>query len=596
VTDESRRKLAVLLHADVVESTLLVRIDESVAHDRIRDAFQRFSGIIREHGGIAHEIRGDALVAEFSKASDAITAALEFQAANQEHNQKLSDDVCPQLRVGVAMGEVVIADNTVTGEGIVLAQRLEQLAEAGGICIQGAAYETIPKRLPFHFDNLGEKTLKGFSESIRVYAVKTQTEKIENSVPHVPPTDRLAMTQKPSIAVLPFTNMSGDAEQEYFSDGMTEDIITELSRFKTLDVIARHSSFAFKGEKLGIHEIGKKLKVQYVVEGSVRRVGNRVRITVQLIESESENHVWAERYDRDLEDIFELQDEVTSSMVAVLLGRIQKDVAERASRKPTENVKAYELMLQAKAMRDSLGAEDMAHARELLQKAVALDPGYARAFMYLGDTYVVDMWLGLAKEGSPELSLQLARKAAKLDGNDVFIQDHLGFAYLCVGQWENAEAQIARTLAKIVNEAESMAWCGYAYLVMGQHEKALEVVLEAMRLDPLHPHSYDWILGQVYYFTREYDKVISVLMGEALRNSLAHAFLVAAWGQQGHEVEAQAALATFIQQRKREFNSRGIEVGNDSIVDLAGGYRMAWRNADDWEHFIDGLRKAGLPD
>jgi adenylate cyclase len=593
VTEDPRHILAVLLHADVIDSTLLVRQDESVAHDRIRDVFRRFSVTIDSHNGIAHEIRGDALVAEFSKASDAVSAALEFQTANHEFNQSLSGDIRPQLRIGVAMGEVVIADNTVTGEGIVLAQRLEQLAEPGGVCIQGAAYETIPKRLPFRFDNLGEKTLKGFNETIRVYSVKVQTEKTEKGEAI---NDTFAMTKKPSIAVLPLTNMSGDPEQEFFSDGITEDIITELSRFNTLDVIARHSSFAFKGEKLGIREIGEKLKVHYVVEGSVRRVGGRVRITVQLIESESENHVWAEKYDRDIDDIFELQDEVTRSIVAVLVGRIQEDVAERASRKPTENAKAYELMLQAKSLRDSLGAEDMAEARKLLQKAVALDPGYARAYMYLGDTYVVDLWLGLAEEGAPELSLQIARKAVKLDGNDVFIQDHLGYAYLCAGRWEDAEAQITRTLSKIVNEAESMAWCGYAYLVLGLHERALEVVLDAMKLDPLHPHSYDWILGQIYYFTRDYDKVVSILMGEALRNSLAHAFLVAAWGQLDRKDEAIGALKNFINERKREFDSRNISFGGDNIGELAGGYRMMWRLETDWEHFIDGLRKAGLPD
>lgn len=416
------------------------------------------------------------------------------------------------------------------------------------------------------------------------------------AAPAPPVTEAARPRDKPSVAVLPFTNMSGDPEQDYFSDGITEDIITGLSRFRTLFVVARHSSFAFRGENLGVREIGQRLGVQYVVEGSVRRAGTKVRISVQLADALTGNHVWAERYDREFDDIFVVQDEVTRSIVAVLPGRVQEDVADRASRMPTENMKAYEYMLRGKSLRDGLNAEDTAEARELFRKALELDPRYARAYMYLADTYVVDGWLGLAGEGAAGKSLALSRKGAGLDNNDVYIQDQLGYAFLCEGLWEEAEAQFEKTLSKIVNEAESMAWCGYAFLLLGQREKALEVVQEAIRLDPLHSPSIDWILGQIHFFTGDYGAVVQVLIGEALLNSLAHAFLVSAYAHLGQTDEAGAALSEFIRMRRREFASRGIAIQADTVESLAGAYRSMWRNPGDWEHLAGGLRMAGLPD
>ncbi|MDI3336794.1 BTAD domain-containing putative transcriptional regulator [Defluviimonas aestuarii] len=416
------------------------------------------------------------------------------------------------------------------------------------------------------------------------------------ATPAPPVTAAARPRDKPSVAVLPFTNMSGDPEQDYFSDGITEDIITGLSRFRTLFVVARHSSFAIRHENLGVREIGQRLGVEYVVEGSVRRAGTKVRISVQLADALTGNHVWAERYDREFDDIFAVQDEVTRSIVAVLPGRVQEDVADRALRMPTENMKAYEYMLRGKSLRDGLNAEDTVEARELFRKALELDPRYARAYMYLADTYVVDGWLGLAEEGAAGKSLALSRKGAGLDNNDVYIQDQLGYAFLCEGLWDEAEVQFEKTLSKIVNEAESMAWCGYAFLLLGQREKALEVVQEAIRLDPLHSPSIDWTLGQIRFFTGDYGAVVQVLIGEALLNSLAHAFLVSAYAHLGQTHEADAALSEFIRMRRREFASRDIIIQNDTVESLAGAYRPMWRNPGDWEHLAGGLRKAGLPD
>jgi adenylate cyclase len=315
------RKLAVILHADVVGSTALVRLSETLAHHRIQDAFRRFSEAIDQYRGIAHEIRGDALVAEFGRASDAVSASVAFQAANAAHNEELTDEIRPAVRIGIAMGEVVVGDNTVTGEGVVLAQRVEQLAEPGRVCITGAIHEALPWRMPFDKDDLGEQKVKGFEEPVRIYVVSlksgVEVPEPEECVQSMAAT-KPELPDKPSIAVLPFTNMSDDPEQEYFADGMSEDIITELSKFRSLFVIARNSSFAFKGQSVEVKNVSRKLGVRYVVEGSVRRAGTRVRINAQLIDAIEDSHIWAERYDRDLDDIFAVQDEVTEAIVTAI--------------------------------------------------------------------------------------------------------------------------------------------------------------------------------------------------------------------------------------------------------------------------------------
>jgi TolB-like protein len=587
------RRLAAILAADVVGYSRLMGEDETGTHTALKVLREElFTPEVAEHSGRIVKLMGDGVLVEFASAVEAVACAANLQQSIADRNTSIPEDRRLTFRMGINLGDVIIEGDDLYGDGVNIAARLESLAEPGGIYLSAKVHAEVMTKLDLAFDDLGLKEVKNIAEPIHVYRVAAER---PNFTAPSPITETLGRPDKPSIAVLPFTNMSGDPEQEYFSDGISEDIITELARFRTLFVIARNSSFGFKGEKIDIKRVGRTLGVQYVVEGSVRRAGNRVRITAQLIEVETGNHIWAERYDRDLEDIFTVQDEVTRNIVAVLPGRVQEDVANRASRKPTGNMKAYELMLQGKALRDGLNAEDTAEARGLLEKAIELDPRYARAHMYLADTYVIDLWLGLATPEASGMSLQLSRRGAALDNNDAYIQDQLGFAYLCEGLWDDAEAQFHKALSKIVNEAESMAWCGYGFMLLGKHDKARDVVLEAMRLDPLHPPALDWILGQVHFFAKRYDDVVQLLIGEALLNSLAHAFLVGAYAHLGRDREARAALDAFITQRRCEFNSRNIVVEGDTIDELAGSYRMMWRDKADWEHLADGLRKAGLP-
>ncbi|UCH41372.1 MAG: hypothetical protein JSU67_06810 [Gammaproteobacteria bacterium] len=588
-TDQLSRKLAVILHADVVDSTALVRQDETIAHQRIHDAFQRFSETIKIHDGVAREIRGDALIAAFSRASDAVAASVEFQAANMAHVQELPDQIRPVLRIGVAMGEVVVADDTVTGEGVVLAQRLEQLAESGGICIQGAAYETVPKRLPFEFENLGERELKGFDEPVRVYAVKQRSQPKAQTQQKVTTSD---YADKPSIAVLPLNNMSGDPEQEYFSDGITEDIITELSRFSILYVVARHSSFAFKDEKVDIKEVAEKLGVQYVVEGSVRRVGNRARITAQLIDAETGKHIWGERYDRELDDIFAVQDEVTRAIVATIAAQLGKTVSANAARKTTTSIKSYEYLLQANRHYYHFNPDDNIVAAGLYQKAIERDPQFSRAYAGLANTYTTDYFLGwLRTKNALQNGLENARKALEFDSNDALARIILAWALIGYGQWEEAEIELDRVLALKPGDADILAEAGNGFKAVGRLEVGIALLEEAIRLNPLFPDSYQRWLGQAYYRAGRYQEAINTL--RAIRvDGWGYGVLAASFARVDELAHARDALNKFIAQRQKELKSSGVSANTSS--DLLGNYKDNFRTEADWRHLLDGLHMAGL--
>lgn len=592
MTEQPTRKLAVLLHADVAGSTALVRIDETLAHQRIQEAFRRFSEVISNHYGLPHEIRGDALVAEFSRASDAISAAVAFQTANAAHNDDLSDEVRPTIRVGIAMGEVVIADRTVTGEGVVLAQRLEQLAEPGGVCIQDAVYQTVPKRLPFNYEYLGERELKGFDEPIRSYAVK------EGSPVSVPEAlsetvvEELVQRDRASIAVLAFANMSGDPEQEYFSDGITEDIITELSRFPVLAVIARQSSFALKGEKIGIKEIGKKLGVQYIVEGSVRRDGSRARITAQLIEAENGNHIWAERYDRELEDIFAVQDEVTRAIVATIAAQLGKTVSERAARKPTKSIKSYEYFLQGNRHYHQFNPDDNVEAAKFYQRAIERDGQFARAYAGLANTYTTDHFLGWQRRGNAlQNGLEAAQQALKLDSSDALARIILAWALIGYARWDEAELELDRVLSLKPGDADVLAEAGHALKAVGRVEVGIALLEEAIHLNPLFPESYQRWLGLAYYRARRYRDAVKALRATRLEG-WGYGCLAASLAQLGEFEQAQVALKTFVAQRRKELEAAGVSA--DTTTDLIGNYKDNFRLEEDWEQLLAGLRKAGL--
>ncbi len=586
--DQLSRKLAVILHADVVASTKLVRHDETIAHQRIRDAFQRFAETIKAHDGVAREIRGDALIAEFSRASDAVAAAIEFQGANEVYLQELPDQIHPVLRIGIAMGEVIVADNTVTGEGIVLAQRLEQLAEPGGIRLQGAVYETVPRRLPFEFENLGERELKGFDEPVRVYAVEQQSQAHAQARPKV---TTAGYADKPSIALLPLGNMSGDPEQEFFSDGITEDIITELSRFSMLNVIARHSSFAFKGKDVDIKEVAAKLGVQYLVEGSVRRAGNQARITAQLVDAESGKQIWGERYDRELDDIFAVQDEVTRAIVATIAAQLGKTVSEKAARKPTNSIESYEYLLQANRQYYRFNPDDNIAAARLYRKAIERDPQFSRAYAGLANTYTTDYFLGWLRTEKPlHNALEYSQKALEFDNHDALARIILAWALIGKGRWEEAEKELDRVLTMKPGEADILAEAGNGFKAVGRLDVGIALLEEAIRLNPLFPDTYQRWLGQAYYRAGRYQEAIDTLRVVRM-DGWGYGVLAASLARVGQLEHARDALNKFIAQRQKELESGGVA---DATADLLGNYRDNFRTEADWQHLLEGLHMAGL--
>ena len=546
VEDPPFRKLAVLLHADVVSSTELVRANEALAHQRIHAVFQALSKTISAHNGITHEIRGDALVAEFQMASDAVAAAIEFQASNATSNQNSADEILPVLRVGIAMGEVVVADNTVTGEGVVLAQRLEQFAEPGSVCLQGAAYETIPKRLPFAYDDLGELKLKGFDDCIRAFVVKqSMAAEVSNPVTRTLAEEVvLDLPESPSIAVLPFVNMSGDPEQEFFSDGITEDIITALSRISGLLVIARNSTMTYKGSAVDVRRVGLEQGVRYVLEGSVRKAKNRIRVTAQLIDATSGHHKWAERYDREIDDVFAVQDDITHQIMVAM--RVEISVGEKAQMLAgrTKNLAAWELLIRADDLNNSIVQADNLSARHLLDKAVQIDPSCVSAWTELGWVHWEDVYFGWTSspEQSRKLAIEAAEKALTLEPGYPNAYSLLGLIALLTEEYERAIQLCEQGVTLAPNNAENVAELAFALIQAGRTDEAQQMIRRAMRLSPICPAWYLAIAGLCHLVRKELEVAISTLRNAVdvgPDSVLQRVYLVSALVQSNHAKDAQ---------------------------------------------------------
>ncbi len=601
MAEDLTSQLAVLLHADVVGSTALARRDEGLAHQCIVSAFRRFSETISSYDGISREIRGDALIAQFSKVSDAVSASLAFQAANAAHNEELPDDFRPVVRIGIAMGEVVIADDTVTGEGVVLAQRLEQLAKPGCVCLQGATYETVPQRMPFEYQSLGEREVKGFDVPVRVYEVKLK------SGAAVPAPTTTAQQKpvvsggsgKPSIAVLPFDNMSVDPEQEYFSDGICEDIITGLSRYHELVVIARGSSFVFKGQSVDITEVAGQLGCQYVLEGSVRKAGDRVRITAQLIDGATGSHLWAEKYDRVLEDVFAVQDDVVSTIVSTIAGRLDKESRERAARKNPANLTAYEHVLLGKYYwPDGQGSqEDRDKARDEFNKAVELDPECAPAYAFLAWVYLNDFYYGspAAREVSGARGFEIARKAVELDESDAKAHVVLAYGYMDVkSNLELGRLQLERAIELNPNDYDNACVQISVSIRTGNYEGAVSCANEAIRLNPFLPDFCLSECGYAEFFAKHYDKALKSF-GRMLAPGLnVRGCIAACYAQLGRDEEAHMAAVECREQAKEEL---GADWNAESWQSYWDEEVYGWfaQDSETNDRLRDALQKLGLP-
>ena len=625
MAEQPTGKLAVILHADVVGSTVLVQRDERRAHERITDAFRRFSQTIQVYGGEAHEIRGDALVAEFARGSDAVCAALVFQHENTEHNKPLDDDIVPEVRIGISLGEVVIADNTVTGAGVVLAQRVEQLAEPGGICITEALREAIPSRLPLDNENLGKQELKGFEKSVRVYAVRLRPgAEVPGPEPQQAPKRKqiplviaaaavlvvmaialvwlkpwesseeptsvenlaLPLPDKPSIAVLPFTNLTGDSEQDYFVDGFTNEIITNLSKFPQFFVIASNSVFTYKGKAVRINEVGRELGVRYVLEGSLQRSSDNISVHAQLIEAASEKHLWAEQYEATPEEIFSVQKDLTQQITSSLASKVENLAHAAVSKKDETSLPAYELYL--KADKYSFGKETFEESIRLLERAIELDPDFAEAYAKLAYRYL-QLWRQRLAD-DPDEALRQARnaahKAVTLDQQDY--RSHLALASLYL--WADKDhdlalAEFEKTVALNPNEADMMSMMSLTLAFVGRSEEAVDWTKKAKRLNPHHPIWYDWNGSFAYYMARDYD------------NALLGAKKTLAVYPESLSV-LRILAATYVEmgnmEKAREVAQKMLKI--DPGFTLSGVRNVPLRRKADRERYFGALAKAGLPE
>jgi adenylate cyclase len=547
-----RRKLAAILSADVQGYSRLMGEDE-VATIRTLTAYRdAMAALIRQHRGRVVDSPGDNLLAEFVSVVDAVQCAVEIQQELKKRNADLPASRKMEFRIGINLGEVVVEAEKIYGDGVNLAARLEGLADAGGICVSGIVYDQVENKLNFlnlGYEYLGEQTVKNIAKPVPVYRVHLEPGAMASSMrgKSEATSSRPPLPDKPSIAVLPFANLSGDPEQEYFSDGITEDLITDLSKLSGLFVISRNSAFLYKGKAVTPEQVGQELGVRYTLEGSVRKAGNRVRISAQLIDTTTGYHLWAERYDRELQDIFAVQDEVTHKIVAALEVKLTEGEQKRPRRPPTHNLDAYEHFLRGLEYYWRRTREANAQARQMFERAIELDPNFATAYAWLGRACMVE-WMFQWNEDPQilERAFALAQRAAVLDSSLPVAHQTLAYVFLLRKQFEQAIVEAERAVTLDPNDADARVTLGEILSCAGRPQEAVGLVEKAMRLDPHYPASYLYALGQAYYLTGRYEEAITVLKRLLTRNPdhlHAHFFLAISYSEIGRTEEARAELA-----------------------------------------------------
>jgi len=578
------RKLTAILSADVKGYSRLMGEDDEATVRTLTTHREVMTTLIHQHRGRVVDSPGDNLLAEFASVVDAVRCAVEIQRALEARNAELPPNRRMEFRIGINVGDVIVEGERIYGDGVNIAARLEGLAEAGGICISGSVYEQVKIKVAVEYEYLGEREVKNIAEPIRVYRVRVESGMSAPAVGHEQ-TSALPLPDKPSIAVLPFTNMSGDPEQEYFSDGITEDLITDLSKLSGLFVIARNSVFTYKGTAVNVGEVSRKLGVRYLVEGSVRKAGNRVRINAQLVDATTGGHLWAERYDRELQDIFALQDEVTQKIVFALKIKLTPEEQTRFRQAPTDSLEAYDYFLRGEAYFWRLTREANIQARHLFEKAIELDPQYAGAYAVLSWTYLVEWAFQWSQD--PQTLAQtfaLAQRAVVLDDSLPLAHTMLGIFYLWQKQHAQAIAECERAITLDPNYAEGYAWLGTIFNLAGRPEEAMGLVEKALRLNPHDPFLSLFRLGFAYRLMGRHAEAIATLKRVLIRNPdylSAHSELLVAYSESGQEAEAQAE-ATEILRISPTFS---LEVF---------GQRLPFKDQVELERLLAALRKAGL--
>ena len=550
---------------------------------------------IAVHNGRVFKRTGDGALVEFRSVVDAVRCAIEVQNAMVDRNAGVAQDRRIEFRIGIHVGDVVEeSDGDLMGDGVNIAARLEGIAKPGAICLSEQAYWQVKTRLDIAVVDLGATRLKNIGEPVRAFSLQVGLPtQAKPAAPVEPATGEKtppqpALPERPSIAVLPFQNMSGDPEQEYFADGIAEDIITALSKLSQLFVIARNSSFTFKGRNVDVRDVSKNLGVRYVLEGSVRKSGNRVRITSQLIDAVTGGHLWAERFDRDLTDIFAVQDDVTQQIVAALALNLSDADRQRLSAEHTDNLEAYDLFLRGRELWFRTAKETNSQARDLLRRATELDPGFAPAFAFLGATHVVDFINGWS--ASPSQSLEEAREAARrtvaLDDQYPFAHFTLGAVSLWSRQHDLAIRELETALSLNPNYSDAHNLLGLTLHYAGRSEEAPALFERAMALNPYYPGHWLHFQAQAAYQLGRYETAVDILKRRIIRNpdtDASRVLLAASYGQLGLFEEARSAW-------------REVFLVNPDYSLEQRRKVLPYKNPADFESVVDGLRKASLVD
>jgi TolB-like protein len=578
------RRLAAILAADVAGYSRLMGVDEEGTHKDLKaHCHEWVEPKIQQHRGRIIKNTGDGFLAEFTSVLDAVRCATEIQQGMTERNAKIPDDRRIEFRIGVHQGDVITDSGDIFGDGVNVAARLEGVSDPGGICVSARVQEDVRGKLDLALDDIGDQQLKNIERPVRVYRIRSKNEATKTR-------PVLALPDRPSIAVLPFQNMSGDPEQDYFADGIVEEIITALSRFRQLFVIARNSSFTYKGRAVDVKQVGRELGVRYVVEGSVRRAANRVRITAQLIDAQTGTHLWADRFDGTPDDIFDLQDQVTSGVVGVIAPKIEQAEIERAKRKPTGSLDAYDYYLHGLASLYQDTKEGNDQALRLLGKAIELDPNFATAYGMSALCYVSRQWRHWMFEPQKDVSetARLVNRAAELGRDDAMALSAAGMAAgLVVRDLDRAVALLDRSLLLNPNLAISWLRSAWVRIFLGQFDLAIEHASRAIRLSPLDPFlvGMQSAIAFAYFCAGRYDRS-AVWAEKAVKEQPTFAaalrVLAASSASLGRMKEATEALM-----RLRE---------TKATVNISELRHFPFREPKYFAKYAEALRKAGFPE
>jgi len=577
------RRLAAIFAADVAGYSRLIGADEEGTLARLK-AHRRelIDRKIADHQGRIVKTTGDGVLAEFASPVKAVRCAIEVQHGMAERNADVPQDERIEFRIGINLGDVVVDDEDIYGDGVNVAARLENIAEPGAVYISRAVRDFVNDAPELVLEDLGEQPLKNIAKPVQVFRIPAP-----DRAPSATQAAAPAVPHKPSIAVLPFANMSGDAEQEYFSDGITEDIITDLSKISALFVIARNSSFAYKGKSVKVQEIGRDLGVRFVLEGSIRKAGNRVRITAQLIDAASGGHLWAERFDRDLTDIFATQDEVVEKIVGALAVNLTHGEARRLRRRGTASVEAYETWLRARECLNRSTREAVAQAKTIYRRAIEFDQNFSAPHVGLSLALVADYVSDWAEDPAQALdeAERWARRALELNDQDPVSHLALGSVFLWRRNHDGALAECRRMIELDPNFAQGHSATGLALMYAGHPAEALEAIAVAMRLDPHYSGIVLHFLAQANFSLGNYEAAVGQLRRRIARTpgtDSSRMMLAACYGHLGRVEEARAAWAELL------------KVNPDFSLEQRERV-LPYKVPRDFARIAEGLAKAGLP-